>query len=99
MGLVEKVKAQATQVVGKAQEAGKAGQARLEALQARRRADGLLTELGAIAYRARTERVRPGDEQRSVDLVGQLREYETEYGSLDAPVAEHGEDGEAASST
>ena len=85
MGLRDQMKAMATQVAGKAQEAGKAGQAKIETLQARRRADALLGELGTITYRARTERVRPGDEQRSVDLVAQLRQYEAEYGSVDAP--------------
>ena len=83
MGLVDKVRQQATQVVGKAQEAGKVGQAKLEALQARRRADGVLTELGAIAFRARSDRARPGDERRADDLVAQLRQYEAEYGPVD----------------
>lgn len=86
MGLVDKMKHQATQVVGKAQEAGKVGQAKIEALQARRKADAFLGELGTITYRARTDRVRPGDEQRAVDLVGQLRQFEAEYGPVDAPV-------------
>lgn len=90
MGLVDKVRQQATQVVGKAQEAGKVGQAKLEALQARRRADGVLEELGAIAFRARTDRPRPGDERRAEDLVAQLRQYEAEYGPVDEPVAASG---------
>lgn len=85
MGLVDKVRQQATQVVGKAQEAGKVGQAKIEALQARRKADAVLEELGTIAYRARTGRAQPGDEHHAVDLVGQLRQYEAEYGPVDAP--------------
>ena len=44
MGLLDKVKAQATQVAGKAQEAGRAGQAKLEEVQARRRVDTLLRQ-------------------------------------------------------
>jgi hypothetical protein len=83
MGLVDKVKQQATQVVEKAQEAGKVGQAKLEALQARRRADAALAELGAIAYRARTQQAKPGDEARAVELVAELRQYEAEHGALD----------------
>lgn len=83
MGLVDKVKQQATQVAGKAQEAGKVGQAKIEALQARRKADALLEELGGITYRARTDRVRVGDEQRAVDLVGELRQHEAEHGPVD----------------
>lgn len=80
MGLVDKMKAQATQIAGKAQEAGKVGQAKLEALQAKRKADGLVSELGEISYHSRTARGRPGDEQRADDLVEQLRQYEAEYG-------------------
>lgn len=85
MGLVDKVKAQASQAVEKAQEAGKVGQAKLEAMQARRRADALLAELGAIAYRARGDRARPGDERRAEDIVGELRQHEAEHGPIDGP--------------
>ncbi len=83
MGLMDKMKAQATQIAEKAQEAGKVGQAKLEAVQARRKADSLLSELGAIAFESRTGRGAPGDERRAELLVEQLRQYEAEYGSLD----------------
>ncbi|HLI15394.1 MAG TPA: hypothetical protein VKV23_04990 [Acidimicrobiales bacterium] len=82
MGLMDKVKAQATQLAEKAQEAGKAGQAKLDALAARRRAEGLLNELGRIAYASRVGRAAPGDERRAGDLVEQLRQYEAEYEPL-----------------
>ena len=92
MGLMDKVKAQATQLAEKAQEAGKAGQAKLDAIAARRRADALLTELGRITYCARAERAAAGDEQRAGDLVEQLRQYEAEYGPIDgAPETPDGE--------
>lgn len=83
MGLMDKVKAQATQIAEKAQEAGKVGQAKLEAVQARRKADALLAELGSIAFEAHTGRGAAGDEKRTEQLVEQLRQYEAEYGSLD----------------
>ncbi len=83
MGVMDKLKAQATQLAERAQEAGKIGQAKLEALQARRRADALCAELGRLTFRARTERGLPGDDRRMSDLVEQLRQYEAEYGSLD----------------
>ena len=47
MGLMDKVKAQATQLAEKAQEAGKVGQAKLGTLQTKKQADNLLRELGA----------------------------------------------------
>lgn len=84
MGVMDKLKAQATQFAERAQEAGKVGQAKLEALQARRKADGLCAELGRLTYRARLGRGMPGDDRRMSDLVEQLRQYEAEYGSLDA---------------
>ena len=54
MGLLDKVKAQATQVAGRAQEAGRAGQAKLEEVQAKRRIDALLRELGEAVYAEQT---------------------------------------------
>ncbi len=83
MGLLDKMKAQAGQVADKAQQAGKAGQAKLEALQARRRADGLLADLGRITYQAAVDRPMPDETTRRADLVEQIRQYEAEYGSLD----------------
>jgi hypothetical protein len=94
MGLMDKVKAQATQIAEKAQEAGKAGQAKLEALQAKRKADALLQELGTINYHTKTGRGAPGDDSRSADLVSQLRQYEAEYGPVEAS-ADDGGDGDA----
>ncbi|HUZ19755.1 MAG TPA: hypothetical protein VMU75_04185 [Acidimicrobiales bacterium] len=83
MGLMDKVKVQATQLAEKAQEAGKAGQAKIEALQAKRKADSLLHELGSITFHARTDRGSPGDDGRIADLVEQLRQYEAEHGPVD----------------
>lgn len=82
MGLMDKVKAQATQVAAKAQEAGKVGQAKIEAVQARRKADALLEELGKITYDAHEGRGAPGDEKRAADLVEQVRQFEAEYGTI-----------------
>lgn len=84
MGLMDKVKTQASQLAGKAQEAGKVGQAKLEALQAKRKADALLGELGAIAFKDKAGRGAPGDERRIGELVEQLQHYEAEYGAIDA---------------
>lgn len=88
MGLMDKMKQQATQLAEKAQEAGKVGQARLEALQAKRKATTMLAELGLINYHARTGQIVPGEDRRGNDLVEQLRQYEAEYGRLDPADAE-----------
>ncbi len=50
MGLMDKVKASAEIGLAKATEAGKAGQAKLDAAQAKHKADGLLRDLGAAVY-------------------------------------------------
>ncbi len=84
MGLMDRMKAQASQIAERAQEAGKAGQAKLEALQARRKADALLTELGRITFDAQSGRGAPGDDARRADIVEQLHQYEAEYGPLGA---------------
>ncbi len=83
MGLMDKMKAQASQLADKAQEAGKVGQAKLNALQARRRADGLLTELGRMTYQSAIGKPVADEQARANDLVEQIRQYEAEYGSLD----------------
>lgn len=79
MALLDKVKAQATQAVHKAQEAGKSGQARLEEVQARRKVDRLLRSLGALTYAQRTG--QPAPEGPSADeLVAQIDELKAAHG-------------------
>jgi hypothetical protein len=82
MGLMDKVKASAEVGLAKAGEAGKAGQAKLDAVQAKHKADGLLRDLGAAAYADETGR---GTEQTTTEakrIVGELRAYEAEYGPI-----------------
>ncbi len=82
MALFDKVKQQASQVAAKAQEAGKAGQQKLADAQARRKADGMLRELGLAAY---SEKAGRGSDATKADidrLVGELSAYESENGSL-----------------
>jgi hypothetical protein len=50
MGLMDKVKSQATQLAEKAQQAGQAGQAKIAEVQGKRKVDALLLELGGITY-------------------------------------------------
>ena len=84
MPIFDKVKAQATQLAQKAQEAGKAGQSKLEDVQARRRADGLLRDLGAATYAERSGRATEDTKAQIERLMGELSAYEAEHGSLSA---------------
>jgi hypothetical protein len=82
MGLMDKVKASAEVGLAKAGEAGKAGQAKLDAVQAKHKADGLLRDLGAAAY---AEQAGRGTQQTTKDaqrIVGELQAYEAEYGPI-----------------
>ena len=82
MSFFNKVKEQASAAADKAKEAGKAGQAKLDAMQAKRKADGLLHDLGAAIYADRTGR---GNDQTKKDadrIVQELKDYEAEYGPL-----------------
>jgi hypothetical protein len=82
MGLMDKVKASAEIGLAKATEAGKAGQAKLDAAQAKHKADGLLRDLGAAVYADHSGR---GSDQTTKDaerIVGELQAYEAEYGPI-----------------
>lgn len=82
MGLMDKVKAQAEVGLAKANEATKAGQAKLDQATAKRKADGLLRDLGAALY---AEHAGRGTDQTTADanrLVSELQAFETEYGTL-----------------
>jgi len=88
MALLDKVKQQAAQVAEKAQEAGRAGAARIGDVQAKRQFDGLLRDLGAAVYAQRSGRV--ADNSSAVDsLYEKLTQMEAEHGSLSS---EHGAD-------
>ena len=90
MALIDKMKAQASQLAQMAQEAGKAGQSKLEDVQACRRADALLRELGAAYYAQRTGRAAPAADDEIERLVQELTQHEKEHGPLDddAPESE-----------
>jgi hypothetical protein len=79
---MDKVKSQATQLAEKAQQAGQAGQAKLAEVQAKRKADALLLELGGITYTQRMGRADAGADTRATELVGLVQAYEAEHGSV-----------------
>lgn len=82
MALMDKMKAQAAQLAQKAQEAGKAGQAKIEDAQARRKADGMLRDLGAAVYAQRTGKATDGTAGDIDRLVSDLSAHEAEHGPL-----------------
>jgi hypothetical protein len=90
---MDKVKAQATVLADKAQQAGQAGQAKLAEVQSKRKADALLLELGGIAYTQRVGRADATAEARATEIIGLIQSHEAEHGpvsvtSANAAVAE-----------
>ncbi len=79
MGLLDKVKEQAAQAAHMAQEAGKAGQAKLNEAQAKRKVDALFRDLGAAVYAQR--KGKPGSDPAVIDrLIGEIADLEAEHG-------------------
>jgi hypothetical protein len=73
MGLMDKVKAQATELAQQ-------GKAKYDQVQATRRADAMLRNLGALVYKDRTGRGAP-DSQAQIDkLVADLSAHESANG-------------------
>lgn len=80
MGLMDKVKAQATQLAQKTQEAAQEGKARLDQAQANRRGDALLRQLGALVFADRTGRGTPESQGKIDELISTISAYERENG-------------------
>ena len=80
MGLMDKVKAQATQLADKAQQAGQAGQAKLAEVQAKRKGDALLLELGGITYTQRWGGPTPAPSRGPLRSSALVQAYEAEHG-------------------
>jgi hypothetical protein len=87
MGLMDKVKAQATQLADKAQQAGQAGQAKLADIQAKRKGDALLLELGGITYTQRVGRAAAGADARATEIIGLVQQFEAEHGPVEVTSA------------
>src|ERR1039458_7661611 len=92
MALMDKMKAQAAQLAQKAQEAGKAGQSKIEEVQAKRRADGLLRQLGQAVYAQHTGTATTETSAQIDSLIADLKAYEAEHGSLAASVDDESTD-------
>jgi 2-keto-3-deoxy-L-rhamnonate aldolase RhmA len=80
MALLDRVKAGATQAVQMAQEAGKAGQAKLDEIQAKRQLDGLFRDLGAVMYAQHAGRSTPETTATIERLFSEIEAHEAEHG-------------------
>jgi hypothetical protein len=95
MGLMDKVRAQSTQLAQKAQETAREGKVKLDQAQAKRRADAMFRDLGATVYAERTGRGTPDSKDKIDRLVDALSRQEASQGLGDpdgsAPGAAPGE--------
>ena len=82
MGLLDKVKAQATAATEMAKDAAAKGQAKMNDAQAKKAADGLLRDLGAAYYATQTGRATPTTEADVEHLVAALQAHESEHGQI-----------------
>jgi hypothetical protein len=104
MGLLDKVKAQATAATEMAKDAAAKGQAKMNDAQAKKTADGMLRDLGAAYYATKTGRSTPTTEADMAQLVTSLQAHESEHGQITlapesaaaAPTATAAGDGSAA---
>jgi hypothetical protein len=80
MGLMDRVRAQATQIAQQAQEAAQEGKSRLDQAQAGRRGDVMLRQLGALVFAERTGR-GTADSQAKIDqLISEISAHESQNG-------------------
>ena len=82
MGLLDKVKAQATAATEMAKDAAAKGQAKMNDAQAKKAADGMLRDLGAAFYATKTGRATPATEADVERLVTALQAHESEHGPI-----------------
>ena len=80
MGLMDKIKAQAGQVATKAQEGSAQMQAKFDAMQAKRGADGLLHDLGAAYY---AEKRQDGPHDAVEKALAALDAHASQVGPVD----------------
>jgi hypothetical protein len=81
MGLMDRVKAQATVLAQKTQETARDSKAKFDQVQSKRRADAMLRNLGAAVYAQRTGRSTAETEAQIDKLVADLSAHESESGA------------------
>jgi hypothetical protein len=99
MGLMDKVKAQATQLADKAQTGLQQGQTKIEQFQTGKQADHLLRDLGAYAFLSERNRTPAGADTKVADIMKQLDELEASGTPVTvSPETPAGQDGGASPS-
>lgn len=83
MGLLDRVKEQAVTASAAAKDAAQKGQAKLDELQAKRAADGLLRDLGAAHYAQESGRGTAQTEATIERLTKALQDHEAANGPID----------------
>jgi hypothetical protein len=91
MGLMDKVRAQGTQIAQRAQETAREGKVKLDQAQAKRRADAMFRDLGATVYAERTGRGTPDSQEKIDRLVDALSRQEASQGLGDPDASTPGE--------
>lgn len=82
MGFLDKVKEQAAVAGAAAKEAAQKGQAKLDDMQAKRAADALLRDLGAVVYAQHAGRGTATSDGDRARLIAALESHEAEHGPL-----------------
>ena len=90
MGLMDKVRAQGTQIAQIAQETAREGKVKLDQANAKRRADAMFRDLGATVYAERTGRGTPDSKDKIDRLVEALSRQEASQGLGDPDGTSHG---------
>lgn len=76
MGLMDKVKAQATVLADKAQTGLQQGQTKIQEMQTSKQVDHLLRELGAYVFLSERNRTQPDSESKVAGIMTQLEALE-----------------------
>jgi hypothetical protein len=80
MGLMDRVKAQASQLAQQAQDAAQEGRAKLDQAQSNRRGDILLRQLGVLVYLDRTGRGSPDTQAKIEQVLNDINAHERQNG-------------------
>jgi hypothetical protein len=80
MGLMDKVKAQANQLAQQTRDAAQAGQAKIDQVQAGRRGDAMLRQLGMLVFAERTGRGSEDSQAKIDQLINDISAHERENG-------------------
>jgi len=90
MGFLDKVKEQAATATAVAKDAAQKGQAKLDEMQAKRAADAMLRDLGAVTYGERSGRSSATAEADGNRLMDALRAHEQAHGPIDLTLTSSG---------